>query len=146
MCIRDSAHAGAARHRALAAWVCRRALRRHRHRDRRHYAGAGLPGAARAPPGRTRQPASVRLLDPVPVPPVRHAPGRARMGRADRPIGGVSIAMNEPAKDDGIVLTEAQKRARRSRSIAIALSLVALVVLFYVMTLVKGPMVLIRPM
>ena len=47
--------------------------------------------------------------------------------------------------DEGIVLTEAQKRARRSRSIAIALSLVALVVLFYVMTLVKGPMVLLRP-
>jgi hypothetical protein len=61
-------------------------------------------------------------------------------------MDGVSIAMNEPAKDDGIVLTEAQKRARRSRSIAIALSLVALVVLFYVMTLVKGPVVLIRPM
>ena len=58
----------------------------------------------------------------------------------------IGIAMNEPAKDEGIVLTEAQKRARRSRSIAIALSLVALVVLFYVMTLVKGPVVLIRPM
>jgi hypothetical protein len=58
----------------------------------------------------------------------------------------IGIAMNEPAKDDGIVLTEAQKRARRSRSIAIALSLVGLVVLFYVMTLVKGPMILIRPM
>jgi hypothetical protein len=70
------------------------------------------------------------------------------MGRADCAIGGmkVGIAMNEPAKDDGIVLTEAQKRARRSRSIAIALALAALVVLFYVMTLVKGPMVLIRPM
>jgi hypothetical protein len=70
------------------------------------------------------------------------------MGRADWPIDGVKvdIAMNEPAKDEGIVLTEAQKRARRSRSIAIALSLAALVVLFYVMTLVKGPMVLIRPM
>jgi len=52
--------------------------------------------------------------------------------------------MNEKP-DEGIVLTEAQKRARRSRSIAIALSLVALVVLFYVMTLVKGPMVLLRP-
>ena len=49
-------------------------------------------------------------------------------------------------KDEGVVLTEAQKRARRSRSIAIALSLAALVVLFYVMTLVKGPVVLIRPM
>jgi hypothetical protein len=55
--------------------------------------------------------------------------------------------MDEPNKDDdGIVLTEAQKRARRSRSIAIAVSLGLLVVLFYVMTLVKGPMVLVRPM
>ena len=54
-------------------------------------------------------------------------------------------AMTEPSKDDGVVLTEAQKRARRSRSIAIALVLVALVVLFYAMTLVKGPMVLVRP-
>jgi hypothetical protein len=70
------------------------------------------------------------------------------MGRADRPVGGVSvdIAMNEPGKDEGVVLTEAQKRARRSRSIAIALSLAALVVLFYVMTLVKGPIVLVRPL
>ena len=70
------------------------------------------------------------------------------MGRADRPTGGVSIgfAMTEPAKDEGVVLTEAQKRARRSRSIAIALSLLALVLLFYVMTLVKGPAVLIRPL
>jgi hypothetical protein len=69
------------------------------------------------------------------------------MGRADRPIDGVSIglAMDEQGKEDGVVLTEAQKRARRSRSIAIALSLVALVVLFYVMTLVKGPIVLVRP-
>jgi hypothetical protein len=56
----------------------------------------------------------------------------------------MDVAMNEKP-DEGIVLTEAQKRARRSRSIAIAVSLAALVVLFYVMTLVKGPMVLIRP-
>lgn len=70
------------------------------------------------------------------------------MGRADRPVYGVSvgIAMDEPRKDeDGIVLTEAQKRARRSRSIAIALALGALVILFYIMTLVKGPGVLVRP-
>ncbi len=53
--------------------------------------------------------------------------------------------MNGPSEEKGIVLTEAQKRARRSRSIAIALSLAALVVLFYVMTLVKGPIVLMRP-
>lgn len=70
------------------------------------------------------------------------------MGRAYCPIGGVSfrVAMDEPHKDEGIVLTEAQKRARRSRSIAIALSLAALVVLFYAMTLVKGPIILMRPM
>ena len=67
------------------------------------------------------------------------------MGRADGPVDGVSV-MNEPVKDDGVVLTEAQKRARRSRSIAIALSLVALVVLFYVITLVKGPIVMVRPL
>lgn len=70
------------------------------------------------------------------------------MGRAYRPVGRVNldIVMTEPSDDKGIVLTEAQKRARRSRSIAIALSLAALVVLFYVMTLVKGPMVLVRPL
>ena len=69
------------------------------------------------------------------------------MGRADRPVGGVTvgITMNKKNKDDGIVLTEAQKRAQRSRSVAIALALAALVILFYVMTLVKGPIVLVRP-
>jgi predicted nucleic acid-binding Zn ribbon protein len=48
--------------------------------------------------------------------------------------------------EEGIVLTEEQKRRRRARSIAIALSLGVLVVLFYVVTLVKGPAVLIRPL
>ena len=69
------------------------------------------------------------------------------MGRANRPFGIVSTGavMSDQRDDDGIVLTEAQKRARRSRSIAIALALAALVILFYVMTLVKGPGVLIRP-
>ena len=51
---------------------------------------------------------------------------------------------NEP--DDGIVLTEEQKRRRRARSIAIALCLGVLVVLFYMVTLVKGPAVLNRPL
>ena len=46
---------------------------------------------------------------------------------------------------EGIVLTEQQKRSRRQRSIAIAVILVALVVLFFVVTLVKGPAVLVRP-
>jgi hypothetical protein len=70
------------------------------------------------------------------------------MGRVDRPVGDVKtgIMMNSEPKDEGIVLTEAQKRARRSRSIAIALSLAALVILFYVVTLVKGPIVLVRPL
>lgn len=57
----------------------------------------------------------------------------------------LDIAMDHKRQDDGIVLTEAQKRARRSRSIAIALALGALVILFYVITLVKGPIVLVRP-
>jgi hypothetical protein len=55
--------------------------------------------------------------------------------------------MTDPRDEeqDGIVLTDAQRRARRSRSIAIAVALVAFVILFYVMTLVKGPGVLVRP-
>ena len=48
--------------------------------------------------------------------------------------------------EDGIVLTEAQKRSRRQRSIAIALALGVLVVLFFAVTMVKGPGVLVRPM
>ena len=45
-----------------------------------------------------------------------------------------------------IILSEEQKRSRRARSIAIALALGALAVLFYVVTLVKGPAVLNRPL
>jgi hypothetical protein len=58
--------------------------------------------------------------------------------------------MSENRDDDrenGVVLTEEQKRRRRARSIAIALALGALVVLFYVVTIVKlGPGVLRRPL
>jgi archaellum biogenesis protein FlaJ (TadC family) len=54
--------------------------------------------------------------------------------------------MQDQSSEKGIVLTEEQKRARRSRSIAIALSLAALVLLFYVVTLVKGPGLLVRPL
>ncbi len=53
---------------------------------------------------------------------------------------------DDQRREKGIVLTEAQKRARRSRSIAIALALGALVILFYIVTLVKGPGVLVRPL
>jgi hypothetical protein len=49
--------------------------------------------------------------------------------------------------EEGIVLTEEQKRRRRHRSIAIALALGALVLLFYVVTIVKlGPGVIRRPL
>ena len=39
--------------------------------------------------------------------------------------------------DNGIILTEAQRRARRKRSIAIALALGAFVVILFVVTIVK---------
>jgi hypothetical protein len=55
-------------------------------------------------------------------------------------------AMADHREPDGIVLTEAQKKSRRERSIAIALALGVLVVLFFAVTMVKGPGVLVRPM
>jgi hypothetical protein len=49
-------------------------------------------------------------------------------------------------EETGIKLTEQQQRARRARSIAIGLALAALALLFYIVTLVKGPGVLERPL
>ena len=49
-------------------------------------------------------------------------------------------------KPQRIILSEEQRRTRRARSIAIALALAALVILFYVVTLVKGPAGLNRPL
>jgi hypothetical protein len=54
--------------------------------------------------------------------------------------------MDNDQPETGIKLTEQQLRARRARSIAIALALGALVILFYIVTLVKGPGVPVRPM
>ena len=55
--------------------------------------------------------------------------------------------VNDMAEEpDRVTLTEEQQRRRRARSIAIALALAALVILFYVVTLVKGPGVLNRPL
>jgi hypothetical protein len=55
--------------------------------------------------------------------------------------------LDDQTTKTGIVLTDEQKRRQRARSIAIALSLGALVILFYVITIVKlGPNVLTRPM
>jgi hypothetical protein len=59
---------------------------------------------------------------------------------------GFGDDMDEKPEKTGIVLTEQQKRSRRARSIAIALALGALVILFYIVTLVKGPGVLNRPL
>ena len=54
--------------------------------------------------------------------------------------------MEQRKPETGVRLTERQQRARRARSIAIAVSLGALALLFYIMTLVKGPGVLVRPL
>lgn len=57
--------------------------------------------------------------------------------------------MGEADRDntDGIVLTAEQKRRQRNRSIAIALALGAVVLLFYIVTIVKvGPNILTRPL
>jgi hypothetical protein len=53
--------------------------------------------------------------------------------------------MDERKPETGIRLREQQQRARRARSIAIAVSLGVLVLLFYIVKLVKGPAVLVRP-
>ncbi len=55
-----------------------------------------------------------------------------------------SAVMNDDKPETGITLTEQQLRARRARSIAIAVALGLLVILFYIVTLVKGPGVLIN--
>ena len=55
--------------------------------------------------------------------------------------------MTEQSPEPGIRLSEEQRRRRRARSVAIALVLAALVVLFYVVTIVKlGPGVMNRPL
>ncbi|WP_298881684.1 CoxF protein [uncultured Bradyrhizobium sp.] len=57
----------------------------------------------------------------------------------------IAVMADKP-EPDGIVLTEAQKKSRRQRSVAIALALGVLVILFFAVTMVKGPAVLVRPM
>ena len=62
------------------------------------------------------------------------------------------IALNDtmndtPKPEEGIRLTEQQLRARRARSIAIALALGAFVVVIFLVTLVRlGSNVMTRPM
>lgn len=53
----------------------------------------------------------------------------------------------EPADKNGVVLTEAQAKARRRRSVALALVIGALVVLFYLITVFKmGASIMKRPL
>ncbi|QOZ23066.1 hypothetical protein CI1B_49770 [Bradyrhizobium ivorense] len=61
-------------------------------------------------------------------------------------MGAQGISMDDNREPEGIVLTEAQLKSRRQRSIAIALALGVLVVLFFAVTIVKGPAVLVRPL
>ncbi|CAN7271822.1 hypothetical protein [Aminobacter aminovorans] len=49
--------------------------------------------------------------------------------------------------NDLVTLTEKQKKARRSRNVAIGLALAALVIIFYLATIAKfGPAILDRPL
>jgi hypothetical protein len=47
------------------------------------------------------------------------------------------IQDNAHHDEDGVVLTDVQKRRQRARSIAIALALAALAAVFFVLTIVK---------
>ena len=49
--------------------------------------------------------------------------------------------------DELVTMSDAQKKARRSRNIGIGLALAAFVLVFYVATIVKfGPAILVRPL
>ncbi|QCK86005.1 CoxF protein [Phreatobacter aquaticus] len=54
--------------------------------------------------------------------------------------------MVEQQQEPGIILTPEEKKRQRQRNVAIAIALVALCVLFWAVTLVKGPAMLTRPM
>lgn len=54
------------------------------------------------------------------------------------------MAGQEPEK--GIVLTAEEKKRRRQRNVALALVLAGLCVLFWAVTLVKGPAMFNRPL
>ncbi|MBX9821750.1 hypothetical protein [Afipia birgiae] len=56
------------------------------------------------------------------------------------------VVMDSKKPPEGIVLTPEQKKRQRERSIAIALALGVMVLLFFAVTMVKGPIVLHRPL
>lgn len=53
---------------------------------------------------------------------------------------------HDTGRQRGIVLTPEEKKRQRQRNVAIALALAGLCVLFWAVTLVKGPAVLQRPL
>jgi hypothetical protein len=55
-------------------------------------------------------------------------------------------AMSDNPREPGIVLTPEEKKRQRKRNVAIAIALAGLCVMFWVITLVKGPAMLQRPM
>ncbi len=51
------------------------------------------------------------------------------------------------AEEERLTLSDSQKKARRSRSIALGIALAALVIIFYIATIAKfGPALLERPL
>ncbi|MBX3537154.1 MAG: hypothetical protein KF735_05945 [Chelatococcus sp.] len=71
----------------------------------------------------------------------------AKNGSKQTPSASKRLAGKASKEDDGIVLSPAELRRRRTRNIAIALTLGALVILFYVMTLARlGSNVMNRPL
>ncbi|MGR7996307.1 hypothetical protein [Xanthobacter sp. ZOL 2024] len=80
------------------------------------------------------------------MPPPAVDRSRARGLPAARTVAPV-VPLRPTGVEPGVVLTPEQLRSRRARSLAIALTLGLLAVLFYVVTLVKlGPGVLVRPL
>ncbi len=54
--------------------------------------------------------------------------------------------MSDNPREPGIVLTPEEKKRQHKRNVAIAIALAGLCVMFWVITLVKGPAMLQRPM
>lgn len=78
--------------------------------------------------------------------PVAKSPARQKQPLPGQPATG-NTAGGKNGGDDGVVLSPAELRRRRTRNIAIAVTLGALVVLFYVMTLARlGSNVMNRPL
>ncbi len=84
-------------------------------------AGMASPPRARRRGDRTRRQRPVRLFHPLSRAAVRRAADRSGLRLVVRAAAVVSAVIDKP-EQEGIVLTEAQKRARRQRSVAIAVS------------------------